>query len=158
MAASLALVPSEPLPQALVALLPELGRLSRRLCGDAALAEDLAQETACRALAARASFRVDAPARPWLLRILHNTWVSHLRRHRREVALPAELAAPPAARDGALIERALAALPAAQRTVIVLVDVEGSTYGEAAGTLGVPVGTVMSRLHRARRSLRARLR
>lgn len=158
MAASLAALPADALSRALVGLLPELGRIARRLCGDAALAEDLTQETACRALAASETFRVGAAARPWLLRILHNTWVSHLRRRRREVALPEGLAAAPApARDGALVARALDALPPAQRAVVVLVDLEESSYVEAAGALGVPVGTVMSRLHRARRALRERL-
>ena len=158
MSVSIAALPSDGLTRTLVGLLPELGRIARRWCGDPALAEDLAQETACRALAARASFREGSSARPWLVTILHNTWVSYLRRRRTEVALPPELAAPPSTpRDGRLVARALLELPAAQREVLVLVDLDEASYAEAARALGVPVGTVMSRLHRARRALRAHL-
>ncbi len=157
MSASVAALPPDGLTRTLVGLLPELGRIARRWCGDPALAEDLAQETACRALAARATFREGAPARPWLVRILHNTWVSYLRKHRTEVALPPELAAPAPPRDGAFVARALDTLPAAQREVLVLVDLEEASYAEAADALRIPVGTVMSRLHRARLALRARL-
>jgi len=135
-------------------------------------ADDLAQETFVRAWRALASFRAGEPLYPWLARIATNLAISlHRRRKRRpETALeplleaghqwgieddPAEHAAE-RERAGHLDE-ALAALSEDHRAVIVLRAVEGLSYGEIAEVLGVPAGTVMSRLARARAELKRRL-
>ena len=132
------------------------------LTHDAILAEDLVQETLTRALGA---VRVpqDAPAvRAWLFRILRNA-VIDLKRRRQEPLLddrPGDL--PPSAVDWGFADRvinqvtvrtAFVRLTHTQQEVIALVDVAGMTYAEAASTLDIPVGTVMSRLSRARTAL-----
>lgn len=149
-----------------------LYRVALSLTGQPADAEDLVQDTLVRAF--RAVDRFDgAHPRAWLLTILRN---AHLNRNRRrrpsllrdgdtvEVTLDRLGPPAPAAEDvvisqefEAVVADALALLPDKHRTVVTLVDIEGLTYQEAADVLGVPRGTVMSRLHRARTRIRARL-
>lgn len=109
-------------------------------------------------------FHRDRDLRAWLYAILHNQFISDLRRRRRRPsAAPLgdavdRLATPPLQdldRTMADLDRALDALPSEQRAALVLVVVEGLSYAEAARVLDLPPGTVMSRLHRARRRLRA---
>ena len=148
-------------------------RVATALTGNRVDAEDLVQETVIRAWRAVDRFDGRHP-RAWLLTILRNT---HRNMHRRQrpdtLAEPADAAgARPAFgththpgpeqlhTDAVLsddLERAVLDLPEAFRTVLLLVDVNQLTYAEAATTLGVPVGTVMSRLSRARRRVRAHL-
>lgn len=151
---------------------PVLLRVARRLTGSPQDAEDAVQETLLRAYRAINRFDGRHP-RAWLLTILRNTVRNLYRRTRPQLAdSPEELlqlpAAGPEGRNGteervldgvveAEIVRALFALSQSFREVVVLVDVDGLTYQEAADVLGIPVGTVMSRLHRARRKLRKRL-
>jgi RNA polymerase sigma-70 factor (ECF subfamily) len=147
-------------------LAPELDGLRRfalRLCRDAATAEDLVQDTALRALRAFHGFNHEARPRPWLMRILWNAYLDHKRRRARERAL--DEAAEPASegrdpeRTAAMHElegrlrAAMGQLPAEQRAVVTLVDLEEMRYREAAEVLGVPIGTVMSRLSRGRAGL-----
>src|SRR4051812_12715886 len=143
--------------------LAELTRVARRLVGRRDLADDLVQETYLRALAARARYRPGSNARAWLHRILANAAHSAHRRERRDTRLaerlhfaaPEPVAAAPAPPTVTLgtAERpmlsCLADLPDAYRRVVELVDVEERGYRETAELLGVPIGTVMSRLHRA---------
>jgi RNA polymerase sigma-70 factor, ECF subfamily len=156
-------------------VVPELEvmlRVARRLTRDAADAEDLVQDTLVRAFRAIDRFDGRYP-RAWLLTILRNTHVNRLRKRRPDL-LEDELAQRLPARgadgreDGTseralhgsfdpLVRNALAALSANHRAVIALVDLDGLTYQEAAEMLEVPVGTVMSRLHRARRKVREQL-
>ena len=156
-------------------VVPELDvllRVARRLTRDAAEAEDLAQDTLLRAYRALDRFDGRYP-RAWLLTILRNTHYNRLRKRRPDL-LDDEVAHRLPARgvDGRqegteeralhdhfdpLVRDALASLSANHRAVIALVDLDGLTYQEAADLLGVPVGTVMSRLHRARAKVRARL-
>lgn len=149
-----------------------LYRVALSLTGQPADAEDLVQDTLVRAF--RAVDRFDgAHPRAWLLTILRNTNVNRNRGRRPELIRDGETAAltlerlaqpAPASEDvvisrefEAVVADSLAMLPDKHRTVVTLVDIEGLTYREAADALGVPRGTVMSRLHRARARIRARL-
>lgn len=152
-------------------VLPEIGTLYRvalAITRDPPEAEDLVQDTLIRAYRGIASFDGSNP-RAWLLTILRNT---HINRHRRRrpglLADPATLEHLAGSSPGAeaivdsglfdaRVAAALRALPVEQRTVVELVDVHGMSYQEAADATGVPVGTVMSRLHRGRRRMRRRL-
>jgi len=138
-----------------------------RLLGDRDAAEDITQEAFIRAYLSLDRFR-GTNFRSWVLRIAHNAALDHLRAARRHPHLPLERAPEQRSQSEpalqveqhgliAALEAALAALPPEQRAVVVLVDVEGLAYEEAAEVLGVPVGTVKSRLARARVRLRASL-
>jgi len=144
---------------------PQLRRYARALTGDTAWADDLVQDTAERALARWAAFRPNSNLRAWLLTILRHLYIDQLR-VRREVTVDEEtapwrdLAAPPGEVDGLVLrdlQRALYCLPIEQREVLLLVCVEELTYQEASIALGVPIGTVMSRLSRAREHMRVLL-
>lgn len=143
--------------------LDALRRYARTLTRDDTRAEDLVQEALADALGARRTF-VGGNFRGWLLSILHNRFVSDRRRDATEARRDAAVGmlADSSVTAGqethvhlAQIGRAIDRLPADQRAVLHLVAVEGMTYPEAAATLGVPEGTVMSRLSRARAALRA---
>ncbi|RFU47968.1 sigma-70 family RNA polymerase sigma factor [Paraburkholderia sp. DHOC27] len=142
--------------------LPQLRRYARALTGDFAWADDLVQDTAERALARWTAFRPNSNLRAWLLTILRHLYIDQLRA-RREIAVDDEsapwrnLEAPPGEVDGLVLrdlQRALYRLPLEQREVLLLVCVEELTYQEASVALSVPIGTVMSRLSRAREHLR----
>jgi RNA polymerase sigma-70 factor, ECF subfamily len=141
-----------------------LRRYALVLTRDPDQAEDLVQEALVRAMAAARTWRPGSPVRPWLLSIVHNAHVSRERRRRVEAAAVLELAwtAPRAVAAGQAervhLGRTMAALmtlPDEQREVLVLVALEGLSYRDAAEILGIPVGTLMSRLGRAREALRA---
>jgi RNA polymerase sigma-70 factor (ECF subfamily) len=154
-----------------------LYNLARYLAGNAADAEDLVQETYARAMRGAAGFEPGTNLKAWLFRILRNTWLSLARRRHADPVVggldTVTSAAPPGAaepwhRDDAEldrlrklvaedIERALMRLPEDARTVVLL-DLEGLSDTEAAAVLGCPVGTVKSRLGRARQALRVLLR
>jgi len=149
------------LPEVLADHLDRLYRAAWAMCGSREDAEDLVQETFARVLAKRRTIASDEDALPYLMRVLRNTFVSSLRtRSRRPKTAPLEDAEPRLAASDAdsptavLAARevfaAIAALPEDQRDVIAAVDVAGLSYAEAAETLGVPTGTVMSRLYRGR--------
>jgi RNA polymerase sigma-70 factor (ECF subfamily) len=144
----------------LVALIPRLRRYARALVGDRAAADDLVQDTLERAWAKLHLFRRGTDLRAWLFTVMHNVHVNQVRAARPTDALDDEMPelAQRAAQGDALLvrdlERALAALPAAQREVLLLVALEDLSYEEAARVLGIPIGTVMSRLARAREKLR----
>jgi RNA polymerase sigma-70 factor, ECF subfamily len=149
-----------------------LYRVARRLTRTATEAEDLVQDALLRAYRGFDGFDGRYP-RAWLLTILRNTHVNRLRKRQPDL-LDDEVAQRLPARgadgrqDGTseralhdefdpLVRDALAGLSANHRAVIALVDLDGLSYQEAAEVIGVPVGTVMSRLHRARRKVRAQL-
>lgn len=150
---------------------PVLYRVALTLTRQQADAEDLVQDTLVRAYRAVDGFDGKHP-RAWLLTILRNTHRNRLRLRlpalsrdheqeserfeRRDVARSAEDIVIDAQFE-AVVTDALAALPTIQRVVMQLVDVDGLTYAEAALALGIPRGTVMSRLHRARSRIRTRL-
>jgi len=144
--------------------IPRLRRYARALTGERAAADDLVQDTLERALSRFHLWRRGSDLRAWLFTIMHNVFVNQIRSRMRYPHEPLdELAAAGAQyrepdwselRD---IGAALARLPVEQRTVVLLVGLEQLTYEEAARVLDVPIGTVMSRLSRARERLRALL-
>ncbi|TAH42188.1 MAG: sigma-70 family RNA polymerase sigma factor [Betaproteobacteria bacterium] len=152
-----------PSQQALLAEIPRLRRYARALTGDAARADDLVQDTLERALGKWLLWR-PGNLRAWLMTMMHNLFVNEVRaasaiEYRDDDDLPD---APVRARqtDGLELrdlDRALQALPAEQREVLLLVGLEELAYEEVARITGVPVGTVMSRLSRARGRLRGLL-
>ncbi|MFD1555939.1 sigma-70 family RNA polymerase sigma factor [Paraburkholderia silviterrae] len=157
--------PSAEFEAQVVAQLAPMRRYARALTGDAAWADDLVQDAAERALSRASSFRPDSNLRAWLLTILRHIYIDQLR-GRREIAVDDDsapwrtLEAPHGEVDGLVlrdVQRALYLLPAAQREVLLLVCVEELSYQEASTVLGVPAGTVMSRLSRAREHLRVLL-
>jgi RNA polymerase sigma-70 factor (ECF subfamily) len=144
----------------LVEHLPRLRRYARALTGDSGRADDLVQDTLERALAKRDLWQPGSDLRAWLFTLMHNLFVSQLRARRpQETAMDDAPEAPVsggqleamAVRD---IHAALSRLPDEQREVLLLVGLEQFAYAEAAEVLGVPVGTVMSRLARAREKMR----
>lgn len=130
-----------------------------RRVGDREEARDLAQEAFVRAFHAMPRFRPGRPFLPWFLAILDNLCRSEIRRRRPDLGLD-EIATP--STDGGMADVArrldvatgLAALPEPQRRVVMMKDLEGMRHREVAERLGIPEGTVMSRLHFARRRLR----
>jgi RNA polymerase sigma-70 factor (ECF subfamily) len=148
----------------LVALLPRLRRFAYGLTGSIEEGDDLVQTACERALAAADRFERGTRLDSWLYRILQNAWIDGVRRRRRgDVGLdPRQLDAYPGGDAAAEAEarltlmdvrRAVAELAPEQRAVLILVSVEGVAYREAAEILGLPIGTVMSRLGRARLAL-----
>jgi RNA polymerase sigma-70 factor, ECF subfamily len=142
-----------------------LYRLAYSWCHDPALADDLAQETLEKALKKSGQLRDPAAMETWLFSILTNCWRDHFRRSRDMVDIddvPLECDVTPEHEQQqhqivSEVRGAIATLPLGQRQVLTLVDLEGCSYIEVSNILGVPVGTVMSRLCRARRALKASL-
>lgn len=146
---------------------PHLGALRRYalvLTRSPDQAEDLVQDALVRAVASAHTWRPGHDPRKWLLAIVHNTHVSRQRRLRLEAETAERLgwaaseATPPPQAEQAHLSRtvrALMALPEEQREALVLVAFEGMSYKEAAELLGIPLGTLMSRLGRGREALRA---
>jgi RNA polymerase sigma-70 factor (ECF subfamily) len=141
-------------------LIPRLRRYARALAGDRSAADDLVQDTLERALNKLHLWRRGTDLRAWLFTIMHNVHINQVRGRRELSALEGEAMELPVratqeagieARD---LERALARLPLEQRQVLLLVVLEEMSYEQAARTLGIPIGTVMSRLSRAREKLR----
>ena len=157
---------------AAIAHIPRLRRYARALVGDAARADDLVQDTLERACQKWSLWRPPAAApaehvhkalRGWLLAIMHNLHANQWRQAARQPQTPWDDSLDPGHDPGAQtalrldLERALALLPPAAREVLLLVGMEQLSYAETADTLGVPVGTVMSRLSRARAQLRVEM-
>jgi RNA polymerase sigma-70 factor (ECF subfamily) len=145
-------------PEAAAGHLDRVYRLAWSLCGSSHLAEELTQETYARVLARPRRLRGDSELH-YLTRTLRNLVRDHWRSQRRQPPVagsdalgeaPAESAGPETAALAGEVLSAVARLPPPMREVIGLVDVAGLSYAETADALGVPVGTVMSRLHRAR--------
>jgi len=147
---------------ALALQIPRLRRYARALTHDAGWADDLVQDTLERALRRRWLFRLNGNLTAWLFTILYRLYLNEAARRRARFvdAADAELPEATATGDVALqldIRRALAELSEEHRSVVVLVGLEQLSYQEAAEGLDVPLGTVMSRLARARQHLRALL-
>lgn len=145
--------------------------IAARMVGDRAEAEDLAQDVFVKAYHALDGFHGDALFSTWLYRITANSCLNHRKRRRREATTALDGPAPTAP-DGAanpqsllerkelklLLEKAIQALPQDQRLVLILRDIEGLSYEEIADSTGLELGTVRSRLHRARSALRMTIR
>lgn len=150
--------PGPKLKEALIAELPSLRAFAISLCGDPDRADDLVQETIMKAWAAFASFTEGTSLRAWLFTILRNTFFSHRRKHRREVQdvdgiAASHLVAQPGQLphlDLADFRTALERLPPDQREALILIGASGFSYEEAAEICGCAVGTVKSRVSRAR--------
>jgi len=148
---------------AIVDLIPRLRRYARALVGDRSAADDLVQDTLERAWSKFHLYRGGTDLRAWLFTVMHNVHVNRVRAQRPVDVLPDD--GPETPQHGAQadplmirdLERALASLPAEQREVLLLVALEDMSYDEAARTLGVPIGTVMSRLSRGRERLRLKM-
>jgi RNA polymerase sigma factor (sigma-70 family) len=145
----------------LVELIPRLRRYARALVGERAAADDLVQDTLERAWTKLHLYRRGTDLRAWLFTVMHNVHVNKVRAARPADTLDEdtpELAQRPAQGDALLVrdlDRSIALLPSEQRAVLLLVAIEDMSYEEVARTLGIPMGTVMSRLSRAREKLRA---
>lgn len=151
----------------LIAVLPRLRRFARGLAGAAAEADDLVQAACERALARAHQFQEGTRFDSWMFRIVQTIWIDQLRARevRKEDGDVAEERlgsdAPVRRIEARLalseVRLAVDRLPSDQRTTLLLVTVEGLSYKEAAAVAGVPVGTIMSRLARARVALQQQL-
>lgn len=151
----------------IVDTIPRLRRYARALLrGDALAADDLVQDCLERALSRLHSWRVDSDLGAWLFTIMHNVYVNQVRRAAAGPKFTAIderddwAAESGSAESGAAVsdlQRALGGLPPDQREIVLLVSMEGLRYHEVAAILGIPEGTVMSRLSRARSQLRVAL-
>lgn len=147
----------------IVELIPRLRRYARALAGDRFAADDLVQDTLERAWSKFHLYRRGTDLRAWLFTVMHNVYVNQLRSTKLGAVLDEdmpELARPAREADGLVLrdlEASIRRLPLEQREVLLLVALEDMSYDAAAKTLGIPIGTVMSRLARAREKLRAML-
>lgn len=144
--------------------LPRLRRYARALTGDRHAADDLVQDTLERGWAKLSLWRRGSRLDSWLLAIMHNVFVNQVRSRPPAAASLDDLVVEPATRavqgdelEVRDLQAALARLPPEQREVLLLVTLEEYSYAETARLLGVPIGTVMSRLARAREKLRGLL-
>jgi RNA polymerase sigma-70 factor (ECF subfamily) len=145
----------------LVEALPMLRAFARSLCGNRDRADDLVQETVMRALANRDKFQEGTNLHAWLVTILRNQYYSEIRKRRREVedsegthaSRLSDIAAQPGHLELDDFLRAMRLLPDEQREALVLIGASGFSYEEAAEICGVRVGTVKSRVSRARSRL-----
>ena len=143
--------------------IPRLRRYARALTRDGTRADDLVQDTLVRGIAKAHLWQEGSDIRSWLFTIMHNQYVNNVRRAQREQAIidvdqvASTLVAttdPTASRQLSELDRALGHLSKGQREVVLLVGLEGMSYAEAAKILRVLIGTIRSRLGRARQALR----
>ena len=149
--------------QDLVALLPRLRRFALSMTGSVAEADDLVQEACFRALSRKETRDPNQPLDRWVFRILRNLWTDEIRK--RQVRLGQGLVQSDETQElqshqtgesyvaEGEIRRSISDLPQELSSVLLLVAVEGYSYAETSSLLDVPIGTVMSRLHRARKTL-----
>lgn len=154
---------SADLKQDLIALLPRLRRFARSLTRSVPEADDLVQEACLRALSRSEQWDPSQPLDRWVFRITRNLWISEIRK--RSVRLgqghvPAEDAPELKSTDTGentvavrQLQAKIAALPEELSAILLTVSVEGYSYAEAADLFDIPIGTVMSRIHRARKTL-----
>jgi len=142
--------------------IPALRRYARSLLHSGTLADDLVQDCLMRALERRALWQPGSDLRAWLFTLMHNLYVNQIRRLQRQplavtliddLVADTEAAPEPAARHQ-MLQQQMARLPFPQREVLALVALEGFSYQQVAEILDIPIGTVMSRLNRARESMR----
>lgn len=152
----------------LIQLLPNLRRFALSLCRSRDVADDLVQQTCQKAITNRASFEPGTRFEAWLFRILRNTWIDVTRRRQAEgdkIDVEEMFDGPnydgeTAAESRLMLQRTfreIQTLPDEQREVLILVCIEELSYKEVADILDTPIGTVMSRLARARKKLSERL-
>ena len=147
----------------LIGLIPQMRAFARSLCGDAAAGDDLAQDALLRAWTAHASFTPGTNMKAWVFMIIRNGFFSDKRRSWRSVELDREVAErtlmavtnPTAALELDELRRALKRLPDDQREALILVGAGGFSYEEVAELAGCAVGTIKSRVSRARNRIAA---
>lgn len=145
--------------RALIDHIPSLRRYARALTGDRWAADDLVQDTLERACSKWSLWRSGSDLRAWLFTIMHNQQASQLRRSLRHASVEFDESLPELRvvephRDQAIdLQRCLLLLPEEQRAVLLLVALEDLSYAQVARVLATPIGTVMSRLSRARARL-----
>ncbi len=148
----------------LIEHIPKLRRYARALCGNTYTADDLVQDTLERALIKKSLWRPDSQLRPWLFTLMHNLFINQLRQHS---SLPPMQELDENIRDPSdtpervifaqQLQTSIRLLAVDQKEVFLLVSLEGFGYEEVAKIIGIPVGTVMSRLSRARENLRKQI-
>jgi RNA polymerase sigma-70 factor, ECF subfamily len=154
---------------ALLEFAPDLHARALRLARNPSVAEDVVQDTMERAMRFESHFIVGTNARAWLFQILFSVFITRCRRARREYRALGVLATDPCAWTlpeatpvmndlTPALKTELAQLPESFKRAVELVDLQDMSYKDAADTMGVPVGTVMSRLHRGRKLLAGALR
>ena len=149
--------------RALTGAIPHLRAFARGLCGRPDMADDLVQETLLKAWAARARFEPGSSMRAWTFTILRNAWLTDVRRNRfrgdYDDAVAERILVAPAGQEAPLhlddLGRALMQLPPERREALLLVGAEGFSYEEAAQICGCAVGTIKSRVGRARAAITA---
>ena len=141
-------------PHLVTRLIPRLRRYARALVADRQVADDLVQEALASAARLAQAPADEAGLRTWVFSLMHHAYVSKLRARFAASELDAEPPPAPLQKD---FEQAIAALSPEQREVFLLVSLEDFSYEQVASTLGIPTGTVMSRLSRARERLRSLL-
>lgn len=142
-----------------------LVRVAYSWCNDMALANDLAQEALLTALRKQDQLREIDKFESWVFSILNNCWRGYLRKHKENIDIDDIVLHEPRETETGIMELqivekvrlAITNLPNGQRQVVTLVDLQGFSYAEVAEILGIPVGTVMSRLNRARQNLKDQL-
>ena len=158
---------STELKRQLITHLPRLRRFARSLTRSVPEADDLVQESCLRALSKAEQWDPAKPLDRWMFRIIRNLWISEIRKRNVRTGqgqVPAEetselITAETGETHVVLgeLQGQIASLPSDLASVLLLVSVEGHSYAEAAELLDVPIGTVMSRIHRARKTLAAQL-
>jgi RNA polymerase sigma-70 factor (ECF subfamily) len=155
----------------MIAFLPRLRRFTCALTGDVSQGDDLAQDTCLKALQNLHLWQPGTRLDSWMFRIANNLWIDRMRTQRfrgvHESIDDIDPGSEPAGIDGrdvtessltlSQVMRAIGRLPEEQRSLVALICVSGASYKEAAETLSIPMGTVMSRLARARKALYATL-
>lgn len=139
----------------------KLYRMALAWCHDPMLADDLVQETQILALQKLHQLNNDAAFNGWIYSILNNAWLGHLRKSRPTEDIDQLVVADATSPEhetlmqqvDLMVRNAMSVLPNAQRQVVSLVDLDGLSYSEVADILQIPIGTVMSRLNRARAAL-----
>ncbi|MEO1748951.1 MAG: RNA polymerase sigma factor [Pseudomonadota bacterium] len=159
---------SDDLKKELIVLLPRLRRFARTLTRSASDADDLVQDACLKAITGGEKWDRAQPLDRWVFRIMRNHWISELRKTKVRLGeghIPAEEAnelvqtqTPEDAIRGTQLHRQIEQLPSDLAVLLLAVSVEGYTYAEAAETFDIPLGTVMSRIHRARKMLAAQLK
>lgn len=152
--------------QFLLQVIPDLRAYAQSLCRNPVLADDIVQEALLSAWDNRASLRDQARIKPWLLAIVRNTFLAHVRKNHQEVedvdgSFAARLTTrpeQPAAAELSDVKRALAKLPLDEREAIALICIDRLSYKEAAKICNCPPGTMKSRVNRARSKLLGLLR
>jgi len=152
----------------LVSILPKLQRFARTLTGSSDAADDLVQQACERLLRKPEAYDGILCLESWMYRVIHNAWIDEKRSMRNKVSEPMEAGLEIPGENGertigvrstlALVRQEMKRLPPEQRAVLMLVCVEGLSYEEAANVLGIPIGTLMSRLARGRLALAERMR